>query len=98
MKVNVTFGERSLTYEVPDGVWFVGLTVYYNDHHWTEMNLLAKSDEQQDVEIINEDGLRVVVRYYTCPGLVDVAEILNEFTGMSFYECRCENMSISVVL
>lgn len=98
MKVNVCFGERSLTYDVPDGVWFVGLTVYYNDHHWMEMNLLAKSDEQQDIEIINEDGLRVVVRCYTCPGLVEVAEILNEFKGMPFYECRCENMAISVVL
>lgn len=98
MKVNVCVGERSVKYDVPDGVWFVGLTVYYNDHHWTEMNLLAKSDEQKDVEIINEDGLRVVVRCYTCPVLAEIAEILNEFTGMSFYECRCEKMSISVVL
>ena len=98
MKVNVCFGERSVKYDVPNGVWFVGLTVYYNDHRWTEMNLLAKSDEQQDVEIINEDGLRVVVRCYTCPNLVEVAEILNEFKGLSFDECRCEKMSISVVL
>lgn len=97
MKVNVTFGERFVSHDLPEGVW-AGLTVYYNDHHWTEMNLLAKSDEQQDVEIINEDGLRVVVRCYTCPNLVEVAEILNEFKGLSFYECRCEKMSISVVL
>lgn len=98
MKVNVCVGERSVKYDVPDGVWFVGLTVYYNDHHWTEMNILAKSDEQKDVEIINEDGLRVVVHCYTCPGLVEVAEILNEFKGLSFYDCRCGEMSISVVL
>lgn len=97
MKVNVTFGERFVSHDLPEGVW-AGLTVYYNDHHWMEMNLLAKSDEQQDVEIINEEGLRVVVRCYTCPGLVEVAEILNGFKGMSFYECRCEKMSISVVL
>lgn len=97
MKVNVTFGERFVSHDLPEGVW-AGLTVYYNDHHWTEMNLLAKSDEQKDVEIINEEGLRVVVRCYTCPNLVEVVEILNEFKGMSFYECRCEKMSVSVVL
>ena len=97
MRVNVTFGERFVSRDLPEGVW-AGLTVYYNGNHWTEMNLLEKSDEQQDVEIINEDGLRVVVRCYTCPGLVEVAEILNGFKGMSFYECRCEKLSISVVL
>ena len=98
MRVNVCFGERSVSYDVPEDVWFVGLTVYYNDMHWTEMNLLAKSDEQTDVEIFNEDGCRVVVRCYTCPGLAEVADILNEFKGLSFYECRCEKMSLSVVL
>lgn len=98
MKVNVTFGEHFVSHDVPDGVWFVGLAVYYNDHHWTEMNLLAKSDEQTDVEIFNEDGCRVVVRCYTCPVLVEVAEILNKFMGMSFYECRCGEMELSVVL
>lgn len=97
MKVNVTFGERFVSHDLPEGVW-AGLTVYYNDHHWTEMNLLAKSDEQKDVEIINEDGLRVVVRCYTCPEFAEVAEIFEEFAGLSFYECRCEKMSISVVL
>lgn len=97
MKVNVTFGERFVSHDLPEGIW-AGLTVYYNDHHWTEMNLLAKSDEQKDVEIINEDGLRVVVRCYTCPEFAEVAEIFEEFAGLSFYECRCEKMSISVVL
>ena len=97
MKVNVTFGERFVSHDLPEGVW-AGLTVYYNDHHWTEMNLLAKSDEQKDVEIINEDGLRVVVRCYTCPEFAEVAEIFEEFAGLSFYECRCEKMSVSVVL
>ena len=97
MKVNVTFGERYVSHDLPEGIW-AGLTVYYNERHWTEMNLMAKSDAQKDVEIINEDSFRVVVRYYTCPGLVEVVEILNEFKGLSFYECRCEKMSISVVL
>lgn len=97
MKVNVTFGERFVSHDLPEGIW-AGLTVFYNDHHWTEMNLLAKSDEQKDVEIINEDGLRVVVRCYTCPEFAEVAEIFEEFAGLSFYECRCEKMSISVVL
>ena len=97
MKVNVTFGERFVSHDLPEGIW-AGLTVYYNDHHWTEMNLLAKSDEQKDVEIINEDGLRVVVRCYTCPEFAEVAEIFEEFAGLSFYECRCEKMSVSVVL
>ena len=97
MKVNVTFGERFVSHDLPEGIW-AGLTVYYNDHHWTEMNLLAKSDEQKDVEIINEDGLRVVVRCYTCPEFAEVAEIFEEFAGLSFCECRCEKMSISVVL
>ena len=98
MRVNVCFGERSVTCDVPDDVWFVGLTVHYNDMHWTEMNLLAKSDEQTDMEIFNEDGCRVVVRCYTGPEFAEVAEIFNEFKGLSLYECRCEKMSLSIVL
>ena len=97
MKVNVTFGERFVSHDLPEGVW-AGLTVYDNDCHWIEMNLLEKSNEQIDEEIINEDGLRVVVRCYTCSEFAEVAEIFNEFKGLSLYECRCEKMSISVEL
>ena len=97
MKVNVTFGERFVSHDLPEGVW-AGLTVYYHDNHWTEMNLLEKSDEQTDMEIVNEEGLRVVVRCYTGSEFAHVAEIFNEFKGLLFYECRCEKMSISVVL
>ena len=97
MKVNVTFGERFVSHDLPEGIW-AGLTVYYHDHHWTEMNLLEKSDEQTDMEIVNEEGLRVVVRCYTGLEFAQVAEIFNEFKGLSVYECRCEKMSISVVV
>ena len=97
MKVNVTFGERFVSQDLPEGIW-AGLTVYYNGNHWTEMNLLEKSDEQTDVEVIHEDGLRVVVRCYTGQGFAEVAEIFNEFKGLSLYECHGEEMSISVVL
>lgn len=97
MKVNVTFCERFVSQDLPEGIW-AGLTVYYNDNHWTEMNLLEKSGEQTDVEIINEDGLRVVVRCYIGSEFAEAAEIFNEFKGLSLYECCCEKMSISVVL
>ena len=55
MRINVTFGERFVSRDLPQGVW-AGLTVYDNGCHWTEMNLLEKSDEQTDIEIVNEDG------------------------------------------
>ena len=97
MRINVTFGERFVSRDLPEGVW-AGLTVYDNGCHWTEMNLLEKSDEQTDMEIVNEDGLRVVIRCYTGSEFAEVAEIFREFKGMSLYECCCERMSISVVL
>ena len=97
MKVNVTFGERCVSQALPEGIW-AGLTVYDKGNHWTEMNLLEKSDEQTDVEIIHEDELRVVVRCYTGSEFAEVAEILNEFKGLLLYECHSEDMSISVVL
>lgn len=97
MKVNVTFGERFVSQDLPEGIW-AGLTVHYNDQNWTEMNLLGKSDEQREVEIIHEDGLRVVARCYTGSEFAEIAEIFNEFKGLSLYECHGEEMSISVVL
>ena len=97
MRVNVCIGERSVSYDVPDGFYVVGISLYRDDNS-VNMNLFSNRDEQKIVELINEDGCRVVVRYDAGPFFDEVADILNEFKGLSLYECRCEKMSLSVVL
>lgn len=97
MTVNVCMGERSVSYDVPDGFYVVGFSLCRGDNP-INMNFFSNKDRQKTVELIDEDGCRVEVRYDACPFFDEVADILNEFKGLPFYECRCEEMSIRVVL
>ncbi len=98
MKVNVCFGECSVTYDVPDSVHFIGCSVSYDNGHWRQWEFSAENIERNDVEILNEHGLRVVVHCYSSPALAEVAENLKAFKGMSFIEGCWREIGISIVL
>lgn len=98
MKVNVIFGERLVSYDVPEGVHFVGCSISYDNSHLRQWEFSADNIERNDVEIINEQGLRVVVHCYSCPALAEIAEDLKAFEGMSFLKGCWREIGFSIVL
>ena len=98
MKVNVTFGEHSVSYDVPESVHFIGCSISYDNGNLRQWHFTAENIERNDVEIMNEHGLRVVVHCYSCPILAEIAEDLKAFEGMPFLEGCWKEIGFSIVL
>lgn len=98
MKVNICVDERLVTYEVPHGVHFVGFSIDYDNERWKQWEFSSDTLERDDVEILDEHGLRVVLHSYSGCALAEAAESLKAFEGMCFLKVSWRGLDVSIVM
>ncbi len=98
MRVNIVYNNSSRVLESPTGVYFVGITVIYNDNRFEALNSYTESPYKQDEEIVLEKNLKIILHYYSNPILEEVFEQFLGYEGLSFIEIKNEVFHISACI